>query len=160
MRPIPIIRKSSLRRVPLVLIATLAILTASLAAGCASHKDTEPAAVPAGTRENNILVLTRTDNNRTATVRVGERIEARLPESPTTGFAWAIDETNSRLLALDGTDYTPPVESGFIGTRGQRTFIFTARQPGEVALKFKYWRVWEGDASIKERFAVTLQIRD
>jgi inhibitor of cysteine peptidase len=145
------------RAVPI--LATLALAVMVLA-GCASHKDTEPAAVPAGARENGVLVLTRVDNNRTAAVRVGERIEARLPENPTTGFAWAIDETSSRRLALDGTDYTPPVESGFIGTRGQRTFRFTARQPGEVALKFKYWRVWEGDASIKERFAVTLQISD
>jgi predicted secreted protein len=82
----------------------------------------------------------------------------RLPENPTTGFSWAVDENDRRLLALENTAYAPPVEAGFIGARGQRTFSFTARQLGDVALKLKYWRLWEGDASATERFAVNLRI--
>lgn len=140
---------------PKLAILALAIM---ILAGCASNKGAEPAAIPAGTRQNGVLVLTRADNNRTAEVRAGEPVEVRLPENPTTGYTWAIDDTNSQRLALDGTDYTPPVESGFVGARGQRTFRFTARQPGEVALKLKYWRLWEGDASATERFAVNLRI--
>ena len=152
------IRKFTFRRVRSIWIAILAILTVSLAAGCASKKGVEPVATPpAGTRENGTLVLTRADNNRTAELRVGERLKVRLPENPTTGFTWAIDETNSRLLALDGTEFTEPTE-GSIGARGQRIFTFTTLQPGEVALKLKYWRFWEGDGSTTERYAITLKI--
>lgn len=137
------------RRIPLA----LAVL---LVAGCAA-KDDPPSTAPTGIRENGMLILGRADHNRAAEVRVGERIKVRLPENPGTGFTWAIDETDSRLLALDGTAYTEPTE-GFIGARGQRIFTFTARQPGEVALKLKYWRFWDGDTSATERYAVTLRI--
>lgn len=157
MRPMPILRKSSLHRVQIVFAAILAILTAALAPGCAFKKSVEPVP-PAGIRENGVLVLNRTDNNRTAELRVGERLEVRLPENPTTGFSWAVDENDRQRLTLEDTAYAPPDEAGFIGARGQRTFRFTARQPGEVLLKLKYWRIWEGDGSIVERFAVTLRI--
>lgn len=135
----------------------LLAMAALLATGCAS-KPTDEAALSAGVRENGVLLLTRNDNNRSAEVRVGERIEVRLPENPATGFTWAIDETDRERLALEGTDYTPP-EVGMIGARGQRTFTLIARQPGDVVLKIKYWRLWEGDSSIAERFTVTLRIR-
>lgn len=149
---------SSLPRFVLKLL--LPMLVAMLVAGCAAKGDKPDAPPPpAGVRENGALVLTRTDNNRSAELRVGERILVRLPEKPNIGFTWAIDETNSRLLALDSTDYAESVEA-YIGASGRRTFTFTARQPGEVALKFKYWRFWEGDLSVTERFAVTVQIRD
>ncbi len=157
-RPMSIIRKSSPHRARLVFVAILTLLTASLATGCASQKSVEPAAVPpAGTRENGVLVLARADNNRTAELRVGERFRVGLPENPSVGYTWAIDETNSRLLALERTEYTEPTE-GFIGARGQRLFTFITRQPGEVTLKLKYWRFMEGDGSTTERYAVTLKI--
>ena len=35
-----------------------------------------------------------------------------------------------------------------------------ARAPGDVALRLKLWRSWEGDFSISRRFYATLQIRD
>lgn len=138
-----------------VRLTTLA-LAALLAVGCATKSDPPPLP-PAGVREDGSLILTQADNNRTAEPRVGERLIVRLPENPTTGYTWAIDETDSRLLALDSTDYVPP-ETGSIGARGQRAFVFTARQSGEVALKFKYWRFWEGDASVTERYVVNLRV--
>lgn len=130
-------------------------LTLILLTGCAGDP---PHDGSAGIRENGVLVLTRADLNRTAELRVGDRLDVRLPENPTTGFSWAVDENDRRLLALGDTAYTPPDEAGFIGARGQRTFSFTARQPGDVTLKLKYWRIWEGDGSVAERFAVTLRI--
>lgn len=140
-------------------VGTLALLAlvAVILVGCSTKGDQPKTAPPAGVRENGVLVLTRADNNRIAELRAGERLEVRLPENPTTGYAWAVDETDRRLLALDNTRYAPP-ELGSIGARGQRILIFTARQPGEVALKLKYWRIWEGDASVTERFAITVRI--
>lgn len=141
------------------LTSALLALAVLLVVGCASKPDSEAPAIPAGTREDGVLVLTRVDDQRTAEVRVGEQIRVRLPESHGTGYVWAIDETNRQLLALDGTDFEDPTE-GFIGARGMRTFTFTARQPGEVVLKLKHWRLWEGDGSVTERFSVTLRIQE
>jgi len=157
-RPMPMIRKL-FPQPRHFQIALLALLTAMLATGCTFFKkDSAPAPVPpAGIRENGVLRLTKADNNRTADVRVGETLQVSLPENRGTGHAWAIDETSSRLLALDSTQYTEPTE-GFIGARGQRIFTFTARQPGEIGLKLKYWRFSEGDSSITERYGVTIRI--
>jgi len=135
----------------------LALLTVILLTACAANSES-PNTTPVGIRENGVLVLTRADHNRTAEVRVGEQVAVRLAENPSTGFSWAIDETNRQLLALDGSDYAQPEIGGFIGAKGQRTFRFTARQPGEMTLQLKYWRVWEGDGSVTERFTVTLRI--
>ena len=149
----PTLRTPSLSLVRLTPLA----LAALLAAGCAAKGEPPPPA-PVGVRENGTLILTRADHNRSAEIRVGERLVVRLPENPATGFTWAVEETDRRLLALDGTDYTAPTE-GFVGARGQRTFTFTAREPGAVGLKFKYWRFWEGDASATDHYAITVQIR-
>lgn len=134
-------------------------LAVLLAAGCSAAKNDPPVAAPAGSRENGALILSRADNNRTAEVKIGERIVVRLPENPSAGFSWAIDETSRQMLALDSTTFTEATET-FVGAKGQRVFTFTARQVGDVALKLKYWRFWEGDASVTERYAVTLHIRD
>lgn len=140
---------------PPLLILVFAL---SLGASCASPTGSQSVAGSVGTRENGLLVLGQQDHNRTVEIRIGERIAVRLPENPTTGFTWAIAESDSRLLALDSTDYAPPEEAGFIGARGDRTFTFTAREAGEVPLALKYWRFWEGDASITERYTATIRI--
>lgn len=75
----------------------MSILAVLLVAGCAHQKDAAPPSLQRGFRENGVLVLTRADNNRTAELRVGERLEVRLPENPTTGFSWAVDENDRRL---------------------------------------------------------------
>ena len=145
------------RLFPLARLASaLLALAALLVVGCASKPDSESSA---GSRENGVLVLTRDDDQRTAEVRVGEQIRVRLPEKHGTGYVWAIDETDRQRLALDSTGFEEPTE-GFIGARGMRTFTFTARQPGEVVLKLKHWRIWEGEGSVTERFIVTLSIQE
>ena len=80
------------------------LLAAVLAAGCTAKSD--PASpVPAGSREQGTLVLTHADHNRSADLRVAEPLMVQLPENPSTGYTWAIDETDRRLLTLDGTAY-------------------------------------------------------
>jgi len=154
----PSLRPLSSRLASFAFAALLALVTAAFAAGCASKKSAEPVAPPAGSRENGVLSLKREDNNRTAELRVGERFKVSLPENPSTGYTWAIDETDRRLLALEGTAYDEPDEGGFVGARGRRIFTFSAQQAGEVVLRLKYWRFWDGDASTTERYAVSLKI--
>jgi len=79
MRPIPVIRHSSFRRVQTGFVAILVILIVSLVTGCASKKSVEPAPLPpAGTRENGVLVLASADHDRMAELRVGERFKVNL----------------------------------------------------------------------------------
>lgn len=135
-------------------------LAALIAAGCSAAKSEQPVVAPAGSRENGMLVLSPADNNRIAQVKIGERFTVRLPSNPATGFTWAVDENDGRLLKLENTNYAEPSEPGIVGARGRQIFTFSARRVGETAVKFKYWRFWDGDASVTERYVVTLQIRE
>jgi predicted secreted protein len=47
-----------------------------------------------------------------------------------------------------------------MGGGGQRRWTFTAQKAGMATLELKLWRTWEGDASISERFTVTLHVQE
>lgn len=101
--------------------------------------------------------LGSSDNGKTVTVHVGDEIDIALDANPTTGFDWAIDKSNDALLTLKQKDYQP--SSSAIGSGGTDTFKFIAKSAGTVNLQLKYWRSFEGDRSITQRYAVTIQIQ-
>ncbi len=101
--------------------------------------------------------LSGSDNGKTITVHVGDEIDIALDFNPTTGFQWAIDKTNEPLLTLKQTDYA--ASSNLVGSGGTQTFKFVAKSVGTVNLQLKYWRSFEGDKSITQRYAVSIQIQ-
>ena len=101
--------------------------------------------------------LTGSDNGKTITVHVGDEVDIALDSNPTTGFDWAIDKSNGSLLAFKQMDYQ--ASSNAIGSGGTDTFKFVAKSVGTVNLQLKYWRSFEGDRSITQRYAVTVQIQ-
>ena len=102
------------------------------------------------------MVVTAQDNGRVVAVKVGDTISVRLPENPTTGYSWAIDSIDAKQLEADAPAYQG--EGAGLGAGGVRTWSLGARAPGRARLGLKRWRHWEGDASIVERFAITLDI--
>jgi inhibitor of cysteine peptidase len=103
--------------------------------------------------------LTRDDQGSVVTAKVGERLIIRLPESPSTGYRWALDKSNESILMLEETAYERSPTSG-TGGGGQRTLTFLMQAVGTVLLQLKHWRAWEGDASITERFTLTLHVHE
>ena len=101
--------------------------------------------------------LSGSDNGKTITVHIGDEIDIALDSNPTTGFQWAIDKSNDSLLTLKQSDYS--ASSNLIGSGGTQTFKFVAKSAGTVNLQLKYWRSFEGDKSIIQRYAVTIQIQ-
>ena len=101
--------------------------------------------------------LSGSDNGKTITVHVGDEIDVALDSNPTTGFQWAIDKNNETLLTFKQSDYS--ASSNLIGSGGTQTLKFVAKSAGTVNLQLKYWRGFEGDRSISQRFAVTIQIQ-
>jgi inhibitor of cysteine peptidase len=81
-----------------------------------------------------------------------------LPENPTTGYRWAIDQTNENMLVAQTPTFSP-TPGGAIGSGGTRTFTFTAKQPGTVHLQLKLLRAWQGDSSIIDRYDATIQVQ-
>ncbi len=105
-----------------------------------------------------VITLTQADRGKSITLQQGQTLVVQLSENPTTGFRWAIDRNDDAILALHDSDYVMATGSG-IGGGGQRTFTFTAQQPGSVHLQLKLWREWEGDTSVIERFDAAVEVR-
>ena len=101
--------------------------------------------------------LSGSDSGKTVTVHIGDEIDIALDSNPTTGFDWAIDKSNASLLTLKQMDYQ--ASSNAIGSGGTDTFKFVAKSAGTVNLQLKYWRSFEGDRSITQRYAVIIQIQ-
>lgn len=102
-------------------------------------------------------MLTPADNGKTITVSPGSRIVVGLPENPTTGYSWTVDglDPEVRLVSseyVEGKDVQ-------IGGSGTRTLVFEARGSGSHHIRLKRWRHWEGDASVRERYQVGVNIQ-
>jgi inhibitor of cysteine peptidase len=104
------------------------------------------------------ITLSENDSGKTIEVTQGDTIEIRLPENPTTGYQWAVEEVDENILTLQSSEYVLPQDPR-IGEGGTRVVQFQAKQArsGEVALK--YWREWEGDSSIIKRFRIDVRVQ-
>ncbi|HEX8969139.1 MAG TPA: protease inhibitor I42 family protein [Chloroflexota bacterium] len=102
------------------------------------------------------LRLSRTDDGVVAQVGVGDVVEIRLAENPSTGFTWAI-EPLPPMVRLEDTAFQAPPDAA-IGTGGTRLARFRVAASGQATIRLKHWRDWEGDASVTERFSVTLRV--
>jgi inhibitor of cysteine peptidase len=100
--------------------------------------------------------LVESDNGRTVDVRLHDPVRITLAENATSGYRWAIDRYDDALFDAISTQVRYP-NSG-LGSGGEVDFVFEAKKVGRGAIALKYWRHWEGDASIKGRFGVTLNV--
>jgi inhibitor of cysteine peptidase len=105
------------------------------------------------------LSLTAADNGKIFEVQQGETIVIHLQENPTTGYRWAIDKVDNKILTLQSTDYSQ-TPGGGIGGSGERRLTFKVMQPGATDLQLKLWQEWEGEKSVTERFSVTIQAQN
>ncbi len=104
------------------------------------------------------LTLTEADSGKTVQAHPGDRILIQLSANVTTGFSWAIDKTDTTILALQHESYTP-YPGGAIGSGGTTVFTFIAQHAGTAHLQLKYWRSWEGDSSIVKHYDITVQVQ-
>ena len=73
----------------------------------------------------------------TVTVRLGDRIVVRLPETPTTGYRWAVDDADggSGVVTLDSTTFESPSDPTVPGSGGTRLVTATATAAGTGSLR-------------------------
>ncbi len=103
------------------------------------------------------FAVTQAQDGRVLAVRVGDAISVQLPENPSTGYSWAFATVDDALLEVGSPTYRG--ESASVGSGGVKTWTLKARAPGKTRVELKRWRPWEGDRSVVERFAVTLDIK-
>lgn len=101
--------------------------------------------------------LTETDNDRTIDIAVGDTVRISLPENATTGYRWAIDRVDDDVIEAVGSD--PHYAENAVGSGGDVVFAFKGRKSGSGEIVLKYWRHFEGDASVQKRFRVRFDTR-
>jgi inhibitor of cysteine peptidase len=99
------------------------------------------------------LTLTREDTVRSRSVHVGDQIQVRLQENPTTGYRWEPDIDPHVLREVDDR-YAGSVDRR--GEPGLRVKTFEAVAPGSTQLRLVERRSWETTPS--DEFVVHIDI--
>jgi inhibitor of cysteine peptidase len=99
--------------------------------------------------------LTESDNGKTIPLKVGVEATLRLPENPSTGYRWALDAADSSVAAIKEQSYDGASKPG---AGGVAQWAIKAAAPGSTTIKLKRWRPWEGDASVVERYEITVSV--
>lgn len=110
------------------------------------------------------IVLTDSDGDRSIEAHPGDEIVVRLPENPTTGFRWQVDQEGG-ILDQVGDGYieaepVPPDAEPVFGRGSLRELRFRARAPGVARLELKNLRAWEGEGSMIGRFATDIVVSE
>ncbi|MHB1314835.1 MAG: protease inhibitor I42 family protein [Christensenellales bacterium] len=82
--------------------------------------------------------------------KAGEKFTIRLPENPTTGYAWSVKISDETVVKLDKDDYeATPTDTVIVGSGGQRVLTFAALSKGTAAITLAYERSFEKDSAIE-----------
>jgi inhibitor of cysteine peptidase len=141
-----IARQRTWLRAPLLRCALILGVATLLLVGCSINRDNDED-----------RVLTNEEDGQMVEVNQGDRIRIELESNPTTGYEWAVDSTDETILVYEGSAYEAG-DGNRVGQGGIQTLTFQAAEPGQAEIHLKYWRSWEGDASVVERFDVTITI--
>lgn len=101
-------------------------------------------------------VITESASGSVVHAAVGQPVTIQLEEIPTTGYRWRLDPHPDVDVA--SAEYTAHAASA-IGGGGLRRFVLSARAPGDVVVRARLWREWQGEGSTIKRFEVTLRVR-
>lgn len=102
-------------------------------------------------------VVTEAQNGSTVEMRPGDVLTVHLPENPTSGYRWAVDQLDETRVEAEASGYRG--EDDRPGTGGLATWTLRAKKPGTTGASLKLWRHWEGDRSVVQRFSITLDIK-
>ncbi len=129
-----------MRRITMVIIATVAAGTLAMAAGCTAAMD---------------VTLTADDDGGTVTVRNGGTVTVELEGNPTTGYSWLESEVPAVLESQGEPTFEP--SSDALGSGGVMILAYDAVAVGEGTLELEYARAFES-VEPEDTFSVTVKV--
>jgi inhibitor of cysteine peptidase len=102
-------------------------------------------------------VLTEADARTPIAVRVGDTVDLRLSENPSTGYVWSLAFDPPDAAAVTGSQWT--AKGVAIGAPGVRDLSIAIRQAGNLVIRAQNARPWEGEASVTKRLEFRLEAR-
>jgi inhibitor of cysteine peptidase len=99
--------------------------------------------------------LSLRDDGRRVRATVGDFLEIRLPESPTTGYRWQVRTAPPLSLESDNYSSSP---GGGTGGGGERVFRFRVTGPGSARIEAANRRAWESSEPPLAHFGVDVDV--
>ena len=103
------------------------------------------------------VTLSEADSGKSISLVAGDTMIVRHNENPTTGYRWAVERGDNRIIALRHCDYERAQDSA-VGAGGQRVLVLEARRSGSVHLSLQLRREWEREKPIARSFDVLIQV--
>jgi inhibitor of cysteine peptidase len=97
-------------------------------------------------------------NGQTIDLAIGQTIEIRLQENPTTGFRWQLMGGDRAVCAMTSDTFKP--ESGPPGRGGKHSWIFKAVRPGKCDIEFRYRRPWADPEQFERLFQIHVHVEN
>ncbi len=94
-----------------------------------------------------ILTADQHNHGQTVQLAVGDTLELRLPENPTTGYQWVTTTIDNTLLSELAHDFIPPATDAY-GAGGVRILRYRALARGRSPLELTLRREWEPENPI------------
>ena len=104
------------------------------------------------------LLITNKDDTKTVEVQKGDVLVVQLPENPTTGYRWSLDQHDPSHLAMQNATFSSA--GAGIGAGGARSFTFVAGGAGETDLALSLRRPWERGSAARQSFRAKVRSRE
>jgi len=96
--------------------------------------------------------------NQTICLPVGQMIELRLKENPTTGFKWSFVSDGGPSCAVIGDRFEQ--QNGPPGAGGEHAWQFKAVRAGKCHLELRYRRPYDPDVPPAQVFTLDIQVTE
>lgn len=84
------------------------------------------------------IVLKADDAFKTLTVKSGSFFTIEMEATPSTGYTWSFNVTNSEIVQYIKDEYIPPKDTENVDAPGLHRFVFRAMSDGETSIKMRY----------------------
>lgn len=102
------------------------------------------------------MLIDETFNCRTVDVLLGQTIEVRLKENPTTGFRWQLTSDGGPACVVNDDEFT--TASGPPGRGGEHTWRFKVVGVGDGDIELAYRRRWESSPEAGKTFKIHVKV--
>ena len=109
-------------------------------------------------KAGNELKLSKGDNGKEITIKIGDILQIELKRSGGTGYEWYLDKSYGKYFELIKEDTETGQSGGLVGTPVVRTWKLRAIEGGEIDIRLFLYRNWEGKDKAVETFKIKVRI--
>ncbi len=101
--------------------------------------------------------LTRGDDGKEISIKIGNVLQIELERSGGTGYEWYLDKSYKKCFKLLREDTETRQVQGLVGTPVVKTWELRAIKRGETEIRLHLYREWEGKDQAVETFKIRVR---